>query len=65
MTWRRLIGQPRTDQPVDFRRHAEILNDLRNMTERIRSGDPLASMVRGTWRPDNKDENDDESQTRD
>lgn len=52
MTWRQLFEKKRTPPPIDLRRHAEILEDLRNITEKLRSGDPLTRMVRGTWNND-------------
>lgn len=46
---RRLFG-PLDVQPVDLQRHDEILQDMRNITEKLRTGDPITRMVRGVWR---------------
>jgi hypothetical protein len=54
--WGRIFGKKNSEaQPVDLKRHEEILRDMQNVTERLRRGDPLARMIRGQWnQPENK-----------
>jgi hypothetical protein len=54
--WGRIFGKKDSEaQPVDLKRHEEILRDMESVTEKLRRGDPLARMIRGQWnQPENK-----------
>ena len=52
---RRFVGLPSKAPTIDLAMHDEIIHELEKVITKLKNGDPLSSMVRGTWRAANSD----------
>ncbi len=53
---RRFLGFPPKRPTIDLEFHDEIIHNLEEVIVKLKAGDPLTRMVRGTWRAADSDE---------
>ncbi len=53
---RRFLGMPPKSPMIDLQHHDEIIHNLETVINKLKKGDPLTRMVRGTWRATDTDE---------